>query len=103
MPVPVLVAALGIGVRVWKGYSAAKKAKVLKKAKDAGAKRASKVRKDKNQPKKGQKEMFSGKAGPNVKRPEGKVQDGWYERVTKQLDLFDKKAATKLAIKKHKK
>jgi hypothetical protein len=102
MALPVLVAALGIGARAWKAYSAAKKLKILKKAKKAGAKKASKVRKDKNQPKKGQKEMFRGKGGPDVKRPEGKVQDGWYEKANKQLDLFDKKANRALKIKKHK-
>ena len=103
MAIPVIVAALGIGARAWKAYSAVKKAKILKAAKAKGDKASSKIRKDKNQPKKGQKEMFKGEAGPNVKRPEGKVQDGWYERTTKQQDLFDKNAANKLAIKKHKK
>lgn len=99
MALPILVAALGIGAKAWKAYSAAKKAKIIKKAKAAGAKKASKVRKDKNQPKKGQKEMFSGKAGPNVKRPEGKVQDGWYESA-KQRDLFNKHL--KITKKQHK-
>ena len=99
MAIPLIISALGIGVKAWQGYSKIKKAKLMIKAK----KQASKVRKAKDQPKKGQKEMFKGEAGHNVKRPEGKVKDGWYERANKQGDLFDKKVATKLEIKQHKK
>jgi hypothetical protein len=101
MPVPIAVGLLGIGAKAWGAYSKAKKLRVLQSAKAQGAKNATKVRKARNQPKEGQKEMFKGDAGPNVKRPEGKVQDGWYERATKQLDLFDKKATDKLVIRKH--
>ncbi len=102
MAIPAIVSALGIGVRAWKAYSATKKVKILKKAtevKKAAAKKPTRIRKDKDQPKTGQKEMFNGKAGTAVKRPKGPVKEGWYENTTKQQDLFKK--GLEIVKKKH--
>lgn len=53
------------------------------------------VRKPKDQPKKGQQELWKGEAGPNVKRPKGPGRDEHYEldRGPAQGDLFNKYAA----------